>query len=71
MDNERKGSGPFVMNDKGQRGDRDFWETEMNPEAESKFDRYLKIKQLGRAAKKELSKRNLNNAFESIMESFK
>lgn len=71
MENERIGSGPFIMDEKGQKNDREFWNAVMNPESEAKFDRYMKIKRLNKASKKELSKRKVNEAFESIMESFK
>lgn len=71
MENERNGSGPFVVDDKGQKTDREFWNAVMKPESEAKFDRFMKIKRLNTAAKKELSKRKVNEAFESIMESFK
>lgn len=57
MKAEKEGTGPFVVNKKGTKSDRKLWASNMSKSSEDKFDKYMKIKSLGIAAKKELSRR--------------
>ena len=66
----KKATGPYAINENGERSDRKLWEAEMNPESEAKFDRYLEIKGINRAAKKELARRQIHKAFKEITEAF-
>jgi hypothetical protein len=62
--------GPFVK--KGDVvSDREIFAAEMTEETEIKFDKFMQIKAINKEAKKELAKRNVAVAFESLMESFK
>lgn len=71
MEEKRKSTGPYIINKEGQKGDRDLWTNIMTPDSEATFDRYLKIKKIGKAAKLEKEKRLSQKAFESLMESLK
>lgn len=70
MDNENrhKGKGPYSVKEDGTVSDREVWE--FDPETENKFDNYLYIKAVNREAKKESARRQLDNAFESLMGAF-
>ena len=50
-------SGPFVIQPDGTMSDREIWESEMDPELELKFDEYLFMKAINKAAKEELARR--------------
>lgn len=68
MNYENKG--PFVKKDDIVT-DKEIFSAEMSDETENKFDKYMKIKAVNIAAKKELAKRNVSSTFESLMEDFK
>lgn len=68
---KKMSTGPFVLNDDGSKSDREIWESEMNPEREKRFDKYMYIKAVNQAAKEELARRNARVTLESIMEDFK
>ena len=59
---ERRSTGPYVIDTKGKKGDREFWKASMDPIIESKFDKYMQIISIGRAAKTELNRRKTDNA---------
>lgn len=67
-DYEKKG--PFVKTDGGV-SDREIWKADMDPAIEKKFDDYLYAKKLHKVITIELAKRNIETAYESLMESFK
>lgn len=70
MTDDYEKKGPFVK-DGDIVSDREIWKADMNPESEKKFDNYLYTKALNIAARKELAKRNIQTAYESLMEAFK
>lgn len=62
-------TGPFVEKD-GIRSDREIWKNDMDPEKEKKFDNYMQVKAVNEEARKELARRKVEKAFESLMEGF-